>query len=291
VHEAGRPLPGATLALRAPGQRGRRAMPDFMGRAPQVRTDGEGAYAFEKVKAGEYRLEVTHAGRAMSYETAVIVEEGENALDIELPLAVIRGRVEDERGKPVAGARVRVERVGEESDARRGRAEIFMMDDGDGQRVTLGGQRGAMATTDEDGRYELRGVLTDVPLVVRAEGDAFRPARSGELEVDPDEVKSGVDLELALGAAVEVTCLKPDGSAGSFSLVRATFLGEEPKGVDPQQTVTNQQGVAKLTGMAPGKWRVTARPIGPNARDGAEPEPQEIEVEAGATRALQFKLP
>jgi hypothetical protein len=84
----------------------------FDGRPPMALTDRDGRYTFENVAPGRYRVSVQKTGFATVFEhglpdVEVVAGERREVIDIELQRgAAIVGRVFDEHGEPLAGARV-----------------------------------------------------------------------------------------------------------------------------------------------------------------------------------------
>lgn len=299
VTESGKPLASAQVRLVDPDDPDANGpMLPFFGEGSSARTNGKGEYRLDKVKVGQYRALVTHSARAMPHEVLCEIREGENQLDVDLPIAVIEGRITGPDKKPLAGIRVRAERAtaeGEHEHSVHQTIAVFATDVGDDQEISFSASDGGAPAvyTGSDGRYTLRGVLTDIDLVVKASGKDAQPGQSEKLRVAPDQTKSHVDLELATGGAIEVTIVRADGSPGKSCVVRAhmeTASGDAP---DPKTEFTGGGGTARLGGLKPGKWKVNVDPIGaPGARGepGSIPE-QVIEVKAGETRPARFSIP
>lgn len=93
--EDGTPIQGATI--QAPGVDG----------APSATTGPDGSYLLEQMPFGSYPLEASAPGRASSFKQANF-NTGPGRVDFTLGAShEIRGRVTDQNGKPVAGARLR----------------------------------------------------------------------------------------------------------------------------------------------------------------------------------------
>jgi len=290
VREAGKVLAGATVRLSKEGEGETRfpRMPGMGGGGPEARSDGEGRYRIDDVKEGRYKLVVEHPTRRMPEEFALALREGANTFDVDLALSIVSGRVLDEQGKGLAGVRVWPERRAAEG-GRAMRFRMVMMDDGGGGGVVDSGQFGERALTDADGRYTLRGVTSDVDLVIKAEGETVQPGQSEQVRVAPNEVKEGVDLELEPAGSILVEAKLPDGAPARFQLVQAEFLGESDP---PQQPKFGflQQGSTELTGLKPGRWRVNVKSAqgGPGSEDPGQD--QEIEVKAKEKATLSFEV-
>lgn len=291
VTEGGAPLAGALVTLERKADESEesgRMMMFGMGGGPSARTDGRGRYEVLNVKSGDYTARVTHKSRAMPAEVDVTIGSDDRELDIALDVAVIEGRVTGPDGKPVARAKVTVERPS--SGRRTGAVRMVMaFAGGEGEESTmlLGGDE-PTARTDEDGRYALRGVQPGVKLVVKAEAKGFRSAKSEELELGPNEVRSRVDLQLLQSGSVEVSVFR-GGEPQAEGIITARLVGGKP-GSDPSPAVL-QEGRARLEDLEPGRWSVTVRTFGRMISEREDGEStQEVEVEAGKTASLRFDL-
>jgi hypothetical protein len=295
VRETGRTLAGARVELekQSADEEPRLA---FLGGGQSDQTDGQGEYVHDRIDAGHYRVTVTHPSRLMPWEGEVEVNPGENRFDIELPLAILEGRVTGEGGKPLAGVRVRAERVRDDADGSprvRQRFMAVMRTEGDGEPdVAFGGAgSGQSVTTDSDGKYKLRGVLPDVDLVVKAEAKDAQPGQSEKVRVASDQTKSNVDLQLERGGACEVSLVRRDGKPGGSCMVLATFEGDG--GVEPRNEFSGARANVKLGGLKPGRWRLHVDPLGAFATGDERPAipEQTVDVKAGETATARFELP
>lgn len=290
VREAGKVLAGATLRLSKERAEGapRAPMLPGMGGGPEAKSDGEGRYRIDDVKEGRYTLAVEHPTRRMPQEFALELREGENTFDVDLALSIVSGRVQDEQGKGLAGVRVWPERRSP-GGAQGMRFRMVMMDDGGGGGVVDSGQFGERTLTDAEGRYSLRGVMSDIDIVIKAEGDAVQPGESGVLRVAPNEVKEGIDLALAAAGSILVEARLPDGAPARFQLVQAEYLGASDP---PQQPKFGflQQGSTELTGLKPGRWRVNVRSAQGGPAGDEESQDREVEVKAMEKATVSFEV-
>jgi hypothetical protein len=145
------------------------------------------------------------------------------------------------------------------------------------------------ATTDAEGRYELRGVLPDVDLVVRGDSSAAQPGRSAVVRVGPDQRRDGVDLVLSPAGQIEVLAFS-GGKPARNLFVTAVFEGEG----EPQRRsgMIENGGRTLLTGLAPGPWRVALRSIAELGPEGGGSIPdQVVDVAVGATASATFDVP
>jgi protocatechuate 3,4-dioxygenase beta subunit len=294
VRESGVELTGASLRL-TPDRGGRDG--GFQGPFPGMgaedeRSDASGRYEIADVETGKYILRVSHPKRRMPAEFPLELTAGENRFDVELSISSVEGRVTDAAGKPLAGIEVRVGRAGGGGQPRRV-AMLVTAGGGGSDVVTLGDDLGESARTDADGRYSLRGVASDVEIVVTASGDGVQAGRSDPLNVAPDETRRNVDLKLELAGSVRVEAFQPDGSPAEFAMVRANYLdtlpeGSQSQGAEPKFAML-QGGSTELQGLRPGRWSVTANLAGPSG--GEQGEPKEVVVKGGEQASLRFDLP
>ena len=146
----------------------------FGGGGERSKSDGDGRYAFDDIKEGTYTLKVEHPTRRMAQEYELDVVAGENSFDVDLSLSVIEGRITDLDGQPIPGLEVSAERAVQEEGGGQFFAIRMEMSNDDAVISTSGDLGGESTTTDEDGRYRLRGVTPDVELVVKATGDRIQ---------------------------------------------------------------------------------------------------------------------
>jgi protocatechuate 3,4-dioxygenase beta subunit len=291
VREAGKVLAGATVRLakeRPAGAPRAPMMPGMGGGGLEAKSDGEGRYRIDDVKEDRYTLTVEHPTRRMPQEFALTLREGENTFDVDLALSIVSGQVRDGNGKPLAGVRVWPERqAGDGAPAMRFR--MVMIDDGGGGGVVDSGQFGERAVTDAEGRYTLRGVTSDVDLVVQAEGDTVQPGKSEVVRLAPNEVKEGIDLELEAAGSILVEAKLSDGAPARFQLVQAEYLGESDPPLQPKFGFL-QQGSTELNGLKPGRWKVSVRSAqgGPQGENAGQD--QEIEVKPLEKATATFEV-
>ena len=193
---------GATLELRVPLRRGRRVEGQVVrkddGRpvasaavvvesGQATRTDERGQFVFEGVGRDAGELKVTAPGLADAYVERRSTMQGPSGLRVEMaPGFVLRGRVTDEAGRPVASARV----------ARQARHRA-------GRVCT------SNCATDADGRYELGGFARDgAPSEVVVVHPGFATSRA---TVSPRGAAGTLDVRVTQGFAVAGVVLGPEG--------------------------------------------------------------------------------
>ena len=278
ITEGGRALAGAGLRLEPAGGQSFQ-IPGLTDR-PQARTDGGGRYRIEPLNAGAFELVIEHASRVMEARVQVTVAEGENELDVDLPVTIVEGRITSAGGRPAEGARIDVARADDDS-SRSSPQILFAMSGQDDVVVGFGAPEDTSARTAADGRYQLRGVLADTELVVTASHPELVTAGSEPFEVGPGEVRDGIDLTLTSAARIEAFATRAGVPLGNV-VVRATYVvpagGDDP-GVDDVSEHTDGQGRALLGGLTAGTWSVQLEPPGWDEED--YPEPEVIAVAAG----------
>jgi protocatechuate 3,4-dioxygenase beta subunit len=290
VTEAGQPLANAELHLLSAGQDAD-PMP-FGGNGRETRTDSRGEYLFDGVEEGEYRIEIQHPTRAMAHDAKARVREGANDLDIDLPVAIVEGRITGSDDKPLAGVRVRAERAPNAGEPRRRAfSYVMVMDDGgDEPEVTMGAPGGGTtASTDAEGRYTLRGVVPDVDLVVHATGKDVQPGKSEAFHVAPDGTRKNVDLKLEDGGSIEITVRRAGNGAPGRYLARAT----PAESGEPKIQMIGPGGSARLTGLKPGRWHVVLDPLMGPVEGGEEAQKleQDVDVVVGQAAKASFESP
>ncbi len=297
ITEAGKDLAGARVELVADDDGDEMKLPFFGGGGPNDQTDSKGAYQIERVKLGRYTLKVSHSSRAMEWEAPLEIQSGENKFNVDLPVAILEGRVSGPDGKPLAGVKVRAERAPSEDSSRTTRRSfvaIALADDGgDEPQVTFGsgGPTSPTVLTDAEGRYRLRGVAPDVELVVKAQAKDVQPGQSEKVHVGSDQTKSNVDIQLQTGGSVDVTFVRRDGQPSNSCMLLATF--ESGNGVEPRHEFSGAKGVVKLSGLKPGRWKLHCDAFGAPGANGERasiPE-QTIEIVAGKAASASFEIP
>ncbi len=276
IYEDGAPLGGARVELIGdePGA-------FLFGNGRSATTDGAGRFEFDSLELGTTVVQVSHPKRAMPTRLTVDLVEGDNQQRFDLAVSVIEGRVQDEEGRPVAGAKVTAERA---AGALGGGARVVfatVMVGGDGDEEFSFGNLGGdpEILTDDDGRYQLRGVEADVPLVVKAQKKGYREQRSDEVTVGSGGIRTQFDLVLEAGGTLVVYCAEP----GEWMAV-ANLEGSEAE----PKIGRFKSGSTTLRDMNPGTWSVQLQPIGPD--EGARSfEPRSVEVRAKETAELRFE--
>ncbi len=244
------------------------------------RSADDGSFELKNLKAGAHRVRVTAKGRAMPTVVPVTLQAGENVFDLLLTSAVVRGVVRDPAGAPVEGASVSVAVV---APRKAGKDPLEDAMDQIAPGFDPAGLAGAARSvkTDDQGRYELRGVQPGTPIVVRATAKAFAGAQSEPFEVAASGERDGVDVQLLAAGKVRVTMNEPK----AFASAQARLLdasGEVVRGMPPVVQMLGS-GSGTLSGLRAGRWRIDL--IVPA---GGSRQSRTVDVTAGETASVTF---
>ncbi len=224
-------------------------------------TDSRGAFVLPDLQAGlDLEISARHPGYVRS-SRLVAVEAGADPIVLELaPAAGLAGRVVDEAGGAIAGARVIGYQEGPDEQDEPASYAVSAVSDAQGH---------FLLAELEPGRVE-----------VTASAAGFLPARRS-LDLDGTEASSLVDLTLSAGGRLTGQVLAEGGEpvAGATLEVadNGTFEAQRIELPVPR-TVTDASGLYQLAGLRPGGRRVEVR-----HRDFL-PLAQEIEVGEQETR-------
>lgn len=307
VREAGRPIEGARLRL----SRIRDGEPqaDSWGGPNDpfsTSTDHEGAYRYEDLRCGDYWLSIHHASRRMGARHRVRITEQVSTFDIDLDMASIEGVVMDTDGRPVAGVEVGVSAVTDEGGDE-GPYEMVVREDERGNPQTQWRSPSrASERTDAAGHYTLRGLRSNVALVVAVHSEMLEPGSTGEITLQPDEARTGVDFRLRRAGVIAVALTGAVQGKNQWYEVRVSRVaaaasnpgenGGEGADATPQEEVVQSSWIGSwnrnvtLAGLAPGRYRVSLhRPEHRGASDApGAPSAQEVEVRAQETTSVSF---
>ncbi|MEM6572384.1 MAG: carboxypeptidase-like regulatory domain-containing protein, partial [Planctomycetota bacterium] len=286
VTERGAPLAGATVRLeRARAGAGQVLMFGGGGpRADSARTLSDGSFELEDVEPGSYTLVVSHPDRAMADRFPLTVVPGDTRADVDLELAIVEGIVVDDTGEPISGARVSARAPGSGGGAGQTSMVTMQTVNADGTVASRTSSRGATAArTGRDGRFELRGVQSGVELELSVRG---RRGLSGRATIDPlrpDELRSGVEIELVARGTLKFQVGVRGGLTEAFPRAALQRMVDgEPYG--EEREVTGGPAVAVIDDLAPGTYVVQGI-----LSDGKRTEPETITIEAGKTTSKTFR--
>lgn len=282
VTEAGEPLAGANLRIEKKkaessddplaGMR----FPGFGGGGDSARTDGQGKFTHEGLKVGEYTVTITHPTRVMPETVDIVIREGENQAEFDLSLAIIEGRVLDSGGEPAAGVTVTPKRFEEEGQPRRATAMRMVMSDGSGGAMTMsvGEEEGEAAKTDDKGRYVLRGVTSDIELIVETSSSRFQKGKSEPVIVGANQTRRDVDIEVFDAGSLKIFAVDASGDPVAHCLLTLEYAGEADPMPENARSFTGENGQGDVSSLRPGLWRISGQKMsmmgGPG---GSAPEP------------------
>lgn len=260
---SGRPIEGAEVRLidTAVEQEtkeigGRTVTTRSFARSGKTLTGNDGSYTFDGIRAGAYRLLVTHrmyllscmAPAALRGQCDVIsVDTDQHVADANMSLTpggIIRGRVLDKDGQPLEGGLVKVE-------------------------VDQPLQGANSATTGADGRFE----ITSVPpgqMLIRVDPPGGRPAwhrtmyypgvhSRDEAQPVTTEVGGTVEIELRLRdipvAMIRATLSGPDG----FRVQKMTLVNPDTRMLINMKV--SDEGAASVTDLDEGRYAIAATAV------------------------------
>ncbi len=284
-------------------------------------TDENGQFRFTNVAAGAYRViplaeaYVVSASDSRSGGVVVNVAEGQAAPEVDLTLArggVITGRVTDPNGRPVIAERISLTLVDESGQA----------------RPFAGGSRFGYET-DDRGIFRAYGLPAGRYLISAGSGnggplpgrrvryvrtwhpEAIEEAQAQIVEVAAGSVVENIDIKLnellksyaVEGRAVDATTGEPVfGVSVGLSRGRGGGPGGGGPGGGPggfgagQSGVTDEKGKFKITGLAPGRYSVSAGSSFPGAGGGQQAssdfysEPASFEIGSDNVSGVEVKV-
>lgn len=261
---------GALVTGRVTALRGRRGVEgalvslSFQGLHKTATTNADGEYRMADVAIGPVKLHVSHPDYAEADLSANVENPGRRDREFELPAvdleepAAVEGEVRDERGDPVAGARVAL-----------GRAPSYL---------PAGALPRGVAVTDANGVFALQGLPSGSTSV-----DAFSPTYgrgSAKVELQSNRTQSGVRITL-----------KPSGSdqdpfaPGGVAIT----LGERGAGESLEVVVVTvaDNSEAERAGLQPGDVIASVNDAKPSSMHDARSRlsgPLQSDVVVGITR-------
>lgn len=210
-------------------------------------------------------------------------EIGETLAVVLVPLPGVTGRVLDERGAPMPGARVSLH-------AAVGANEALVIN---GFPARSQRHPEARVTSDDEGRFRLTPQEAG-SFYLRAEVDGKAPRESGPFELTPDLGASGLEVVLVPGGAIEGRVLVPANDSAAGRIVGISR--GDGHGVTAR---TDAAGRFRFEHLTPGPWLVRERreEISPGsttssmgATDEPVPLPWSCTVTDGATMRFDLDL-
>jgi carboxypeptidase family protein len=296
-------------------------------------TDSFGLFEFSGLPAGRYTVYAEKSAYAPTrYGAAGLLEEpihidladgGREEIEVSLPRgAVIAGRVVDELGEAIVGARVLVNAIRVEGTRQRLVASPQVPNDTDDQGAfRIGGLPAGryllsiIARQRDQTAFTAFDVASPQPLPRVGAGRVFYPSSATAGGATPIELSTGeerLDLNVALTpyrqATLTVTISRPSDPAlkGATSPAEASRLGVDPSAIRPTQQLrvafgsqespegSGQQGEFGFSPFSPNPAS-TSRVIDPGswaviARKGADGAIGYVTLGAGETQSLALDL-
>jgi len=224
-------------------------------------TADDGAYAITHAKPGSYRVlvQARKKGYVLPPEAAVTVtiDEGRPRDGVDFALeqgAAVTGRVRSAHGAPVSGAIVSV---------RPAQVMDTVMRDFD----AILDIESLMATSDDDGGYEIVGLDFEREYRVAADAEDYAQALSDAFRIERGRSPAQRDLVVSKGSIIAGWARYEDGSAAAQSkLTLFPDLGGIMSGafVEPKRATTDEAGAFEFTAVPAGKFTIRDR-LGPDA--------------------------
>jgi carboxypeptidase family protein len=210
-------------------------------------TDEQGRFAFADLSPGVYSLIVSH--ERLRTRRVVAVERGSREILIDIDDTGLRGRVVDEEGRRVPGAKVQV------FADRRGRRADFVLHPG-WPFTTCAPDRTpiASALANSEGAFELLGLPSEVTCDLAAERGALSGSRA-HVVIPSGRIVEGVEVEVERTGELSVEIDVPVGTTASCFGVYASCL-DRPEALETIAQVPENQRAFVLGGLAAGRWVV-----------------------------------
>jgi protocatechuate 3,4-dioxygenase beta subunit len=256
----------------------------------RARSDARGRFRVGGLTAGRYSIEAARSGYlAGEFHGVAAAMPAGKPLAIALRReATIGGTVVDEKGNPVAGARVAIPR-----------------DFGGGRRMRMMGRSSfapVETETGPNGAFSLRRLPPSSGLTVQASKADYAPARLTGIRLKTGENVKGVSLVLKRGLGAQGTVVDAEGRPVAGAEVRAVRVEKGRRGFAVMMTgagrekadaVSDAQGAFRLGGLEASRYRVSAEkeglvqrtPATLDVADGAENRVAPIVLEVGAAVA------
>lgn len=288
LREGGRPLEGASLRLvelrdgEEDRERGWLGPNDPLGTS----SDHLGQFRFAGLRCGRYTLVVHHPGRRMPARVEVEVRPGDREFDLDLDVTAVDGRVTDVAGHPLAGLEVWAYVPGQEGWGEEPYQMVLREDERGGVRLNYEQKTRRSEHTDAQGRYELRGLPPNVPLVVHVEGDVVETFDAPPITLSPDELRHGLDFALRLAGTIRLELAGAEGQNRWYE-VRALLVRdgkEEPKA---SGWLGNWNRREELRALPPGHYKLCCAPQGQPGD--TPPQVLELDLHEGETLQASFQ--
>lgn len=266
---------------------------DAQGYGAISRSDGH--FSIAGLKPGVYYLTAQHNGylhlpAKKPGNDTITLKPGEQITDakVELtPEAVIIGHVLDENGDPVQFADV-------QTDPAAGSARTD--DRGQFRLVLPPGKFYVHAVADGPGFNQRNGVpeIRSDGAVPPVYGTTFYPGTASKdkatlIEIAPGQQMTGVDIHLVPKRSMSISGRVTGKGSPLLAVVAFTSIRDDNRGSSTQHTFTLPDGSFAISGLSPGKYRLTAN-SNPAGDSSLQSRPVEVNLETvdetGVTLAL-----
>ncbi|MHC4820660.1 MAG: carboxypeptidase regulatory-like domain-containing protein, partial [Planctomycetota bacterium] len=265
----GQPFPGARIDINRQGDLPSGADPYYQ--APDdLSTAADGTFSVEGVMPGSYRLMATADGAADS--EPVTVDAGGQPVTLQLATAYsISGKVVSRDGQPVGNARV-----------------TAMLKKGDVEEQVQS------TNTNREGAFILEDVPGGTYTVKAAAGWGMGRSRANLMPKTVENVQAGASdlvIEVEAGLTMKGKVIGPDGEPMAEGWLNA----RQEKPEEGQEAVTSNgallNGEFELTGLAPGKYRVTVYGNGTSSKSVvAEAGDEDVVVDYRSGGAIEGRV-
>ncbi len=265
---AGSPLAMARIQIRAAGK------------SVSVNTKDDGAFRFEGLAPGRYTLSAVRSGyvsqfygadERLQFGSEISLSKGQSVTGLKFrltPQSTIFGRVANEAGEPLAGARV----------------ELYLRSYG---KARLTAYRSADSGPDGSfgfgglgpGRYYVAALRTPDQPAQTAEGpnrayvpsfypSALRPSDAAPLDVQAGREIRGIEIRMRMEPVYRIAGSLQGGAGGSF------YIRIDPKepsidnDTDVRSVRVSNEGSFALDRVSPGEYVLTAFPVAERQADG-----------------------
>ncbi len=212
---------------------------------PRQMTNAEGRFRFDRLVPGTWSAEAKKGAEGAKLDQIELAPGAEREIELLLQtrdrLTVI---VTTDGGEPVAGAQITIQSPGERLPSGYGQT------DGSGQSITD---------------------IAPGPATVEVSHERLQDA-SRQVDLDPGD--NELRFELQPGLEISGTVRSYDGARLALATVEAVTEYSFDTDFHRTNTVSDQNGTFRLTGLEPGRYNLTAR--SPGYADGGPDEPIEV---------------
>lgn len=253
--ESGKALPGATVRVFSEG---------WNSPPPPEATDARGRFAVAGIEAGEYWAIARSGSRAPAVAPVTIAARDETVLDLVVgDGGFVAGRVVDEAGRPLAGARLRPEVL-------------------DGRGLPAVVSESMAGESSANGSFAL-GPLPAGPIGIGVAHRGYAPVRV-TATVRSRESTDVRDVTLESGLAIRGRVRGRDRVGLAGVLLRAEAEGAEPRATSDAET--DADGAFEISGLPAATYAITAQAAGfaaGHAKAPAGGDPIEIVLSPGGS--------